>query len=216
MLKAASAWASPGRVTVVLGRNGSGKSTLLRCAVGLDRPAEGVVRYADELHVRPRLSRLAARGLFYLPDQGLLSRRMTFGEHLGLFARRFEITDARVVTERLGAADLLDSYPGQLSGGEKRRCELTIALARRPRCLLADEPLAEVEPRDRPMVAASMRDLARSGAAVLVTGHEVEDLLAIADEVIWMTAGTTHGLGSPAEARAHTQFRREYLGSALW
>jgi ABC-type multidrug transport system ATPase subunit len=209
-------WAAPRRVTVVLGRNGSGKSTLLRCAVGLERADEGTVRYAEELHVRPRLWRLAAGGLFYLPDQGLLSRRMAFGAQLALLTGRFGITDGQAVAERMGAAALMRAYPGQMSGGEKRRCELTLALARRPRCLIADEPLAEVEPKDRGMVASAIRELARSGAAVLVTGHEVEDLLAVADEVIWMTAGTTHGLGSPAEARGHAQFRREYLGSALW
>lgn len=174
------------------------------------------MRYDGELHTRPRLWNLAARGLFYLPDQGLLSRRMTFGTHLALLASRFGVTDAHAVAEHLGAAALLDAYPDQLSGGEKRRCELTLAVARRPRCLIADEPLAEVEAKERGMVASALRGLASTGAAVLVTGHEVEDLLAVADEVVWMTAGTTHGLGSPVEARAHAQFRREYLGSALW
>ena len=50
------------------------------------------------------------------------------------------------------------------------------------------------------------------GAAIVLTGHEVPDLLALADDVVWLTAGTTHGLGSPAAAITHDQFRREYLG----
>ena len=102
-----------------------------------------------------------------------------------------------------------------MSGGERRRCELALALARGPRCLIADEPLNEIEPRDRPLVTESIRTLADGGAAVLVTGHQAEDLLELADEVIWIAAGTTHGLGSPAEARAHGRFRRDYLGPAF-
>jgi ABC-type lipopolysaccharide export system ATPase subunit len=62
-------------------------------------------------------------------------------------------------------------------------------------------------------VAAALRSRADAGAAILVTGHEVEDLLDLADEVIWMVPGTTHGLGTPEEAARHAQFRLEYLGT---
>jgi len=196
----------------VLGRNGSGKTTLLRCALGLLRADEGVVRFLGNVYVRPRLSRLASRGLFYLPDRGLLSRRMRFREQLELLQRRFRVSGGEEVAERLGVYGSLDVHPGRMSGGEERRCELTLALTRRPRCLIADEPLTEIEPKDRWQMARELRDLARQGAAVLLTGHEVVDLLEIADDVIWITAGTTHGLGSADEARAHGQFRREYLG----
>jgi ABC-type multidrug transport system ATPase subunit len=215
VLKAATVWATPGRVTLVLGRNGSGKSTLLRCALGMMRADEGIVRFFGNVYLRPRLWRFASRGLFYLPDRGLLSRRMRFGEQVGLFERRFGVKGGKEIAERVGAQGLLDVYPGQMSGGEERRCEISLAMTRRPRCLIADEPLAEIEPKDRWLVAEGLRDLAQNGSAVLLTGHEVEDLLEIADEVIWMTAGTTHGLGSAAEARAHGQFRREYLGPAF-
>ncbi len=165
--------------------------------------------------MRPRLRHLASRGLFYLPDRGLLSRRMRFAEHLTMLARRFDGTDPAPFVGHLGVTGLLDAYPGDMSGGERRRCELALALARGPRCLIADEPLNEIEPRDRPLVTESIRTLADGGAAVLVTGHQAEDLLELADEVIWIAAGTTHGLGSPAEARAHGRFRRDYLGPAF-
>lgn len=77
---------------------------------------------------------------------------------------------------------------------------------------LAVRSLTEVEPKDRAVVIRALRVLADAGCALLLTGHEVEDLLTAADEVIWMVAGTTHGLGPSSQARRHHQFRREYLG----
>lgn len=102
--------------------------------------------------------------------------------------------------------------PGPLWGGTGRRADLALALVRRPACLIPDEPLTEIEPKDRGLIAAMLRAQAALGCAVLITGHEVRDLMSVSDYVIWMAAGTTRGLGSPDQARAHDQFRREYLG----
>ena len=77
VLKAATAWAVPGTVTVLFGRNGSGKSTLIRAALGLIRADFGLVRYDGATHLKPRLHSLARQGLMFIPDRGLLSRRRT-------------------------------------------------------------------------------------------------------------------------------------------
>lgn len=212
VLRSASAWARAGRITVLLGRNGCGKTTLLRAAVGLTRAEYGVVRLGGETLARPRLCELAGLGLFYLPDRGLLSPHWTVGRHLEALTWRFPGADPGGGARRLGLDGLLDLRPGEMSDGERRRAEVALAVARRPACLLADEPLGGLAPADRKRVGRALRELAASGAAVLVTGHEVRDLLLLADEVVWMTAGTTHGLGSPREALRHHQFRREYLG----
>jgi len=211
VLHAASLFVHPGRITVLLGRNGSGKSTLLRLGVGLLRADHGITRWEGEVRARPSLSVLARRGLFYLPDRGLLSRRLPVGSQLGLYAERFGGSLDGVVAElRLGG--LLDLNVSQLSGGEERRVELALARLARPRCLIADEPFVGQSPRDRTVVSEELLAHARRGAAVVGTGHEVEDLFAVADEVVWMVAGTTHVLGSPEAAAQHHQFRREYLG----
>jgi ABC-type lipopolysaccharide export system ATPase subunit len=93
-----------------------------------------------------------------------------------------------------------------------RRAEVAVAVARNPVCLLADEPFAGIAPTDQARIARVLRRLRDRGCALVVTGHEVPEMLDIADEVVWMTAGTTHGLGTPAQAAASNQFRREYLG----
>ncbi len=212
VLFAASVWAWPGRITLLLGRNGCGKSTLLRIGAGVLAPDHGVVRLGAGAWERPRLDRLARRGLFYLPDRGLLSRRLTLQQHVAALVWRFKCDDPARALSELDVGSLLDRRVGELSGGERRRAEVALAALRGPICLLADEPLAGIAPTDATTVAGALRRLARSGCAVVVTGHEVPDLLDLADEVVWMTAGTTHGLGGASAAAAHGQFRREYLG----
>jgi lipopolysaccharide export system ATP-binding protein len=212
VLKAASLWAAEGRITVLFGRNGCGKSTLLKASVGLVRADQGVVHFAGRAYLRPRLAELAAHGLFYLPDRELLSRRLTLREQLRAVEWRFGSSRTKQVLERLGIGGLLDQTALEISGGERRRAELAMAWIRNPRCLLADEPFAGINPSDIEVVAAALRELARDGCAIVVTGHEVRPMMSEADEVVWMAAGTTHGLGSPDGAMRQDQFRREYLG----
>ena len=128
------------------------------------------------------------------------------------FVWRFGDAGADRALATLRLEERLDQRPAELSGGERRRAELALAMMRRPRCLLADEPFAGINPSDGEVLAAALREMAREGCAIVVTGHEVPQLLALADSVVWMVAGTTHGLGSAAEAVSHSQFRREYLG----
>ena len=212
VLKAATVWAKAGQVTLLLGKNGCGKTTLIRSALGLCRLDYGVVRFADLVYERPRLPTLARRGLFYLPDRGLLSWRRTVDWHLRAMSQSVRHPLDLESIAWLDIESLRRKTPKKMSGGERRRVELGLALLRRPSCLIADEPLAEVSPADRRRVGQAIRALAGHGCAVLVTGHEVDDLLDLADITVWMVGGTTHWLGTPAEARSHAQFRLDYLG----
>lgn len=212
VLKAASVWATHGKITVPFGRNGSGKSTLLKVSVGLLSADFGVVHFAGRARVRPRLHRLAGEGLFYLPDRDLLSPRWTVAEHVAALEWRFGADGSAEILESLVVTDHVTARPGELSSGERRRAEIALAWIRRPVCLLADEPFAGVTPADAEVVARGLVRMARSGCALVVTGHEVPQLMQVADRVVWMVAGTTHGLGPPEEASRHEQFRREYLG----
>ncbi len=215
VLKSASVWARTGRITALLGRNGSGKTTLLRAALGLVRREFGTVRFGPKTFLNPRLHQLARLGLFFLPDGGLLSRRRPLAWHLALLKDRFP-TEARThPPSELCAEDLLNKTRWKMSGGEERKAEFALAWTRRPSCLLADEPLAGIAPADQERVSGVMRSMAREGCAIVLTGHDVRPILDLADQVVWMVAGTTHGLGTPEEARNHDQFRREYLGPAF-
>jgi len=212
VLKSASVWASTGKVTALLGRNGSGKTTLFRAALGLVGREFGTVRFSSETFLTPHLHQLSSLGLFYLPDLGLLSRRRTLRWHLSVLRERYPSEVKDRIPASLRVEELMEKTVWQMSGGEERRAELALAWTRGPSCLLADEPLAGLAPKDQELVVGVIRTMAKEGCAVVVTGHDVRPLMELADQIVWMVAGTTHGIGSPEEARNHDQFRREYLG----
>lgn len=214
VISVATLTASRGRVTALLGRNGSGKTTLLRVAAGLLRPDYGTVRLDGEIYESPRLPRLARRGLFFLPERGLLPPWPEVERLVTTVSRRYGgPTPARLV-ERLDLDGVAAQPVRELSGGERRRVELAVAAARSPRVLLADEPFLGIPPSDRQTVGREFRRLADAGCATVATGHEVEGLPELSDAVTWLTAGTTRSLGTPEEAARYPEFRLQYLGMA--
>lgn len=226
VLTSASLRSESGHITALMGRNGSGKTTLLRISAGLLRADYGCVEFRDRLYERPRLAVLARRGLFFLPERGLLPSGLELQAAVvihasrsvrdGIAALEFGPRDPeRVARDALGLLGLSEQVGRRihdLSAGERRLAEVAAAMARRPLCLLADEPFLELAPLRAKGVAEVLRRMARAGCAVVVTGHERREILEVADRVMWMTAGTTHTLGAPSDALDHHQFRREYLG----
>jgi ABC-type multidrug transport system ATPase subunit len=215
ILTAASLRAVPGEVRVLLGRNGIGKSTLLKIAAGLIEPDAGGVHIAGQVFANPSLPQLARLGMFYLPDHEVLSSSLTLGAQLRMFEDRYGARSVADAAKLARVESLLDRTPRAFSGGELRRAELSLALVRRPKCLLADEPYRGIAPVDHDLLHDTFRQLAADGCAVVVTGHEVGSLLDVADHITWCTSGTTYELGPPALARSHEGFRREYGGRAL-
>lgn len=212
VLACASLEANSGEIRLLLGRNGSGKSTLMKIACGVLQPTSGTVRLRGRVLERATLPYLARRGVLFLPDRSLLSGRFTVREHIRLFARRFG-TNLDIALP--GGDFTLDQPVETMSSGQRRRAELALALARQPDCLIADEPIRSLGPIDAASVCEALNELAHRGCAVVVSGHEVPDLLAIATRVVWCTSGTTYDLGTPVEARAHEAFLRDYLGQSL-
>jgi ABC-type multidrug transport system ATPase subunit len=216
VLSSGSLRAVAGEVCVVLGRNGVGKSTLVKIAAGWIQPDSGIVHYEGEALLTARLPQLAARGLFYMPDHDLFSDAFSVRLQLDLFQRQFSGTSVDGALESVGLPGLGRKGPSALSGGELRRAEIAAVMVRRPRCLLADEPFRGIAPKDAEELGQLFRMLARSGTAVVLTGHEVPTLTGVADHVTWCTAGTTYELGSPSVAMHHEGLRRDYLGQAAY
>jgi ABC-type multidrug transport system ATPase subunit len=212
VLKAASFWAREGQISALMGRNGSGKTTLLNIAVGEVKMDTGVVRFRSQAYERPRLPVLARGGLYYLEARGHLPGTFPVGAQLNMIAERFGGQAFDRVVAELEIEQYLEKRSHELSGGEGRRAALAAAMIRQPLCLLADEPFAGLAPKDQEMIGRALRRLAEAGTAIVTTGHDVAALLAVADDVIWCVAGTTHGLGRPQDARAHPEFERDYLG----
>ena len=204
-----------GAVTGLVGRMGQGKSTLLRICAGLLEPDGGWVRLRGRQHLRPRLAELARDGLYFLADQRALVARLTLRAHLDLVCGRFGAAERDAAVALLRLEPLLDARTGTLSGGERRRAELAVAVARAPACLLADEPFRGIDPRSADLMGAAFRHVAARGGAVVLTGHELPSIVPAVDDLVWLTAGTTRPLGPPEQAWRDHAFRREYLGPAM-
>lgn len=213
VLKAASFSAHTRRITALMGGNGMGKTTIFRIAVGRVRADHGSVLYQGRFLPRPSLARLARAGLMYSSQSSALTPVLSIRDHfqafIDVFGEEGRFSD---VIDELELKPFLDRRPIQISGGERQRASLGLAMMRSPACLLMDEPFAGVAPLDRHLVSRGLRSLKGRGTAVVISGHDVEDIFEVSDEIIWVTAGTTHWLGTPEEALGHDQFRREYLG----
>ena len=214
VLHAATLRARRGELRALLGRNGAGKSTLLKIGAGLVVPDNGAVRFNGVMQERARLATMARTGLCFIPDHDLLSHAFSVRHNLEFVRRKDDAGGITRVAERLNHTLRLDARPSQLSSGERRRAELAFALLRRPTCLLVDEPLRNLAPIDAEGLLVVLREIARAGCAVVLTGHEVPALLAAADHVTWCTSGTTYELGPPFMARTDERFVRDYLGFA--
>lgn len=213
VLSAASLRAVPGQVRVLLGRSGAGKSTLMKIAAAWMTPDSGIVRMNGEARLVWTPTRLARLGVFYLPDAGALSTALAVGTQLAMLSEAFPAGDTPAIAmQQLGVAQHAGTRPHVLSGGERRRAEVAAIFVRRPRVLLADEPLRGIAPIDQERILQAFRALAADGCAVVVTGHDVRALLDGADHVTWCTSGTTYELGAPELAIRHDAFRSDYLG----
>jgi ABC-type multidrug transport system ATPase subunit len=198
----------------LLGRIGSGKSTLLKLCAGLLAPTGGWIRFRGEQLTRPRLFRLASRGLFYLGEETNLVPTLTLAEHVALIRQRYEGIEQDVATETLQVTSLLQSPTGSYSPGERRRAEIALALVRNPACLIVDEAFRGIDPMAVEVISGALRTLAQSGCAIVVSGHEMRAILPIADTVTWVTAGTTYEFETVEKALQNERFQREYLGDA--
>lgn len=212
-LKAASVWGEAGKVTTLLGRNGAGKTTLMKIAAGVLRADYGVVSLFGNVRENHSLPRLARSGLMYVPQDQLVSPRYRVRDHLRALATTFGSASVDEAISEMQIEALLDPRVGSLSGGERMCVSLALALARAPKVLIVDEPLIRLSPHNQEVLANSLRTLAGRGAAVITSGHDAQVLLSISDVILWCVAGTTHHIGTPTEALAHSQFRREYLGA---
>ena len=214
VLTAATLSAYSGRITALVGRNGSGKSTLLKICAGWLPADHGRIAYAGRIRPRPKLHELAREGLCLLPaDQPLLSPSFRIVDQLQAIARSNDTSVVDEIVDRLRLGTFLERYTTSLSGGERRRASFAVAELLNPSCLLADEPLRDLAPLDAELVMSSLRGLRNRGCAIVVTGHDTSSLFELADDIVWLTAGTTHHIGTAAAAREHWQFDWEFLGN---
>lgn len=219
ILSDANAAFAPGKVTALLGPNGAGKTTLLRMAAGLIAADTGAVML-DGADVRTMERRARARAIGYLPQSARVAWDVTVAElaalgrlpHAGPFAA-LSATDEAAAAHAITSCDL-DALAaravGTLSGGERARAMLARVLAGAPRWILADEPLASLDPAHQKAVLDLLRSAAMSGAGVVIVLHELAHAAFVADDAVLMASGRIVAQGVAADVLTRERLRDVY------
>lgn len=188
---------APGSVLCLLGRNGAGKTTTIECIEGFRVADRGAVRILGHDPVAQRAAVIGRMGVML--QEGGAYPSATPREMLGLYARLFP--RARPVDEVLsmtGLTDRADARFRTLSGGEKQRSNLALALIGHPEVLFLDEPTAGMDPAVRRSTATLLRRLRDDGAAILLTTHALHEAEQLADAVAIIDGGRILALDTPA------------------
>jgi ABC-2 type transport system ATP-binding protein len=181
-----------GGISALVGPNGAGKSTLLHLAIGLQRPSEGSVRVFDE----PPGEVIDQIG--FVAQDTPLYKDFTATDLLEMGRRLNRRWDRTLAHDRLRQVGVpLDRPVGRMSGGQRAQVALTLALAKRPRLLLLDEPVASLDPlARREFLQALMGGVADDGTTVLLSSHLLGDLERVCDHLIVLNEGRVQVLGS--------------------
>jgi ABC-2 type transport system ATP-binding protein len=183
-----------GRVAALVGPNGAGKTTLLNLAVGLTDPSGGSV---SVLGGTPAGTRAALDGIAFVAQDAPLYKNLSAADMLHLTRNLNRQFDERYAEDRLNELGIpLKRKAGRLSGGQHAQLALTLALARRPRLLVLDEPMAMLDPVARhDFMARVMKAMAEDGVSVVLSSHVLAELERVADYLIMLTGGTVQLAG---------------------
>ena len=207
-----------GEVVGLLGPNGAGKTTTFHMIVGLLTPDEGEVCLDGVEITRLPMYRRARLGVGYLSQESSIFRGLTVAQNVtailetlgGTRAEREErLTE---LLSELGIEDLRDRSANTLSGGERRRVEITRALVTRPAFLLLDEPFVGIDPIVVQDIQAIIRRLKDRGIGILITDHNVRETLSVTDRAYIMYEGEILLSGNAAELASNEEARKLYLG----
>ncbi len=194
--------AAAGEIVGLLGPNGAGKSTTLGVLATLLRFDAGQVAVAG--HALPARAARARRALGLVPQQVAVYPTLGARENLRFFARALGLGGREAARSTAAALDLVglaaraDEPVARLSGGMRRRLNLACGILHRPAVLLLDEPVVGVDPQSRERIFEAIETLARAGAAVLYSTHQMEEAERLCARVVLLDAGRVVAAGTPA------------------
>jgi lipopolysaccharide export system ATP-binding protein len=209
---------SAGEIVGLLGPNGAGKTTTFNIVVGIVKPDEGTVRFQDEDITRLPMHLRARRGVGYLTQEPSVFRKLTVEENILAILETCKLdADERAVRlkyllDELDLSPLAQSKAYTLSGGEKRRLEITRALVTSPRLLLLDEPFSGIDPIAVYEVQKIIRRLKERGLGILVTDHNVRETLKLVDRAYLIHKGEVVYDGLAEQLVNDPKAREIYLG----
>jgi lipopolysaccharide export system ATP-binding protein len=207
-----------GEVVGLLGPNGAGKTTIFYMIVGLVPPSSGIVRLDGSDITGLRMHERARHGIGYLPQEASVFRKLSVEENILAIAEAVGIPRpqradcVRRHIEELGLGPVAKQKAYTLSGGERRRLEIARSLVIKPKFLLMDEPFAAIDPISVADVQAIILQLKRNGIGVVVTDHNVREMLRIVDRAYLIHKGRVLVEGTGDFLIGDEQARKFYLG----
>jgi lipopolysaccharide export system ATP-binding protein len=210
-----------GEVVGLLGPNGAGKTTTFQMLTGMLTPDAGAILLDDHnITTMPFYDR-ARFGIAYLPQAPFVPRGLTVAQNIMLVLEtRLPDTASRKarlaeLVEEFRLEDVRAKRVGELSGGQRRRCEIAITLACEPSFAMLDEPFAGVDPHATEEITTLIRHLADRDIGILITDHKARELLSIVDRAYVIESGRVLAEGETASIVANEAVRRVYLGETF-
>lgn len=207
-----------GEVTGLLGPNGAGKTTTFYMSVGLIRPDGGTVFIDEEDITQLPMYIRARKGIGYLPQESSIFKKLTVKENITAILEvlpnnGFDIEKkARGLMEELGIDSLAGQRAHSLSGGERRRLEISRVLATDPLFILLDEPFAGIDPLAVIDIQQIIYQLTKKGIGVLISDHNVRETLGVCNNAYIMNQGKVIESGKPDKIISSDIAKKIYLG----
>jgi lipopolysaccharide export system ATP-binding protein len=219
VVKKVSIAVQQGEIVGLLGPNGAGKTTTFYMVVGLTHPDEGKVLLNDEDVTHLPMHLRAKKGVSYLPQEPSVFRKLTVEENIIAVLESQKLTNfdrkkkARALLRELNILHIKDSKAYSLSGGERRRVEISRALATSPVFILLDEPFAGIDPIAVADIQSIISQLKNKGIGVLITDHSVRETLSITDRAYIINDGEIIASGKPMHVAQDEKVKQIYLGN---
>ncbi len=211
----------PHSIVGLLGRNGAGKTTTFRMIMGMITPDGGEVTFEGHGITKLPMYKRARLGIGYLSQEPSIFQRLSVRDNLYAILETMSLTKAErnkradMLIERFALTEVADSHGRFLSGGERRKLEIARAMVTNPSLILLDEPFSGVDPIAVEDLQREIRRLVASGVSILITDHNVERTLEVADKAYIIDHGKVIGAGSPAEIIRDETVRKSYLGNTF-
>ena len=219
VVKGVSIEVSQGEIVGLLGPNGAGKTTTFYMMTGLIRPYSGKV-FLDETDITSMpMYKRSQLGVGYLAQEASVFRNMSVEDNIMAILEFRKMTAAErnekmeSLLQEFSLVHIRKNKGNQLSGGERRRCEIARALAADPKFILLDEPFAGVDPIAVQDIQHIVRELKSRNIGVLITDHNVHETLSITDRAYLLIEGNVFKHGTPKELAEDKEVRRQYLGN---
>ncbi|MBI3252968.1 MAG: LPS export ABC transporter ATP-binding protein [Candidatus Omnitrophica bacterium] len=208
----------PGEIVGLLGPNGAGKTTTFYMVTGIVRPDSGNILFDHRDITRYPMHKRAQMGIGYLSQEPSIFRKLTVEENILAVLETLQLPEPErqkrleELLSELGIKHLRKSKAMTLSGGERRRLEITRALVTHPLCILLDEPFSGIDPIAVSDCQNLIRELKKKGLSILLTDHNVRETLAITDRAYIMSEGKILISGGKDELLTNKEARKIYLG----